>query len=92
MSKVTYPTRGGGDGPVCIRRTAASDEENMMSITRSTHSVANHSESCTPEQRVTKSLLGYDVIAGSVYVATSLVQALVWDGFDRFRPLRGEIC
>ncbi|WP_214401796.1 DUF998 domain-containing protein [Pseudonocardia lacus] len=40
----------------------------------------------TPEEltadRVTKSLLGYGVIAGPVYVVTSLAQALLRDGFD----------
>jgi hypothetical membrane protein len=32
--------------------------------------------------RVTKSLLGYGVIAGPIYVVTSLVQAATRDGFD----------
>lgn len=40
----------------------------------------------TPEQltadRVTKSLLGYGVIAGPIYVVTSLAQAALRDGFD----------
>lgn len=39
----------------------------------------------TPEEltadRITKSLLGYGVIAGPVYVVTSLTQALLRDGF-----------
>lgn len=35
--------------------------------------------------RVTKSLLGYGVIAGPLYVVTSLVQAVVRDGFDLTR-------
>jgi hypothetical membrane protein len=37
---------------------------------------------CTPEDRVTRSLLGYGVIAGPIYVATSLIQAFTRDGFD----------
>jgi hypothetical protein len=37
---------------------------------------------CAPATRVTKSLLGYGVIAGPVYVAVSLGQALTRDGFD----------
>ena len=37
---------------------------------------------CSPEDRVTKSLLGYGVIAGPVYVAASLIQAFTRDGFD----------
>jgi hypothetical membrane protein len=40
---------------------------------------------CTPAQRVTRSLLGYGVLAGPVYVTTSVVQALVHDGFDLTR-------
>lgn len=53
-----------------------------MSIARSTHTAVSHSMRCTPEQAVTKSLLGYGLIAGPVYVATSVVQALMRDGFD----------
>ncbi len=56
-----------------------------MSITRSTHTFANHSEGCTNDQRITKSLLAYGVVVGPVYVATSLVQALMRDGFDLTR-------
>jgi hypothetical protein len=37
---------------------------------------------CSPEDRVTKSLLGYGVIAGPVYVTASLAQAFTRDGFD----------
>jgi hypothetical membrane protein len=40
---------------------------------------------CTPAQRVTRSLLGYGVLAGPVYVTTSVVQALAHDGFDLTR-------
>ena len=40
---------------------------------------------CTPEQRVTRSLLGYGVVAGPFYVAVSLAQASVRDGFDLTR-------
>jgi hypothetical membrane protein len=40
---------------------------------------------CTPEARVTRSLLGYGVIAGPFYVALSLAQAAVRDGFDLTR-------
>jgi len=38
--------------------------------------------SCAPADRVTKSLLGYGVIAGPLYVAISLAQAFTRDGFD----------
>lgn len=42
-------------------------------------------EECAPEQRVTRSLLGYGVLAGPIYVTTSVVQALAHDGFDLTR-------
>jgi hypothetical membrane protein len=38
-------------------------------------------EQCSPATRVTRSLLGYGVIAGPFYVAVSLAQALTRDGF-----------
>ena len=41
--------------------------------------------SCAPADRVTKSLLGYGVIAGPLYVAISLAQAFTRDGFDPSR-------
>ncbi len=41
--------------------------------------------SCDHESRTTKSLLGYGVIAGPVYVAVSLAQALTRQGFDPTR-------
>ncbi|QDZ15078.1 DUF998 domain-containing protein [Humibacter ginsenosidimutans] len=37
---------------------------------------------CTPEARVTKSLLGYGVIAGPFYVIASVIQGLLTSGFD----------
>jgi hypothetical protein len=37
---------------------------------------------CAPETRVTRSLLGYGVIAGPLYVVTSVVQGLTREGFD----------
>jgi hypothetical membrane protein len=37
---------------------------------------------CTPAARVTRSLLGYGVIAGPFYLVVSLAQALSRDGFD----------
>jgi Protein of unknown function (DUF998) len=37
---------------------------------------------CDPATRVTKSLLGYGVIAGPLYVAVSLTEALARPGFD----------
>jgi hypothetical protein len=41
--------------------------------------------SCSPEGRITKSLLGYGMIAGPMYVTASLAQALGRDGFDLTR-------
>jgi hypothetical protein len=38
--------------------------------------------SCDPATRVTKSLLGYGIIAGPVYVAVGLAEALTRSGFD----------
>ncbi|MEV7966818.1 DUF998 domain-containing protein [Sphaerisporangium sp. NPDC088356] len=40
---------------------------------------------CDPRTSVTKSLLGYGVIAGPVYIVVSLAQALTRDGFDLAR-------
>ncbi len=40
---------------------------------------------CDPATAVTRSLLGYGVIAGPIYVLVSLAQALTRDGFDLTR-------
>lgn len=40
---------------------------------------------CDPRARVTRSLLGYGVIAGPLYVVVSLAQALTRQGFDLTR-------
>jgi len=40
---------------------------------------------CSPAQRVTRSLLGYGVLAGPTFVITSIAQALAHDGFDLTR-------
>jgi hypothetical protein len=40
---------------------------------------------CTPAARITKSLLGYGVIVGPIYVVVALAQALTRDGFDLSR-------
>lgn len=42
-------------------------------------------ERCNPADRVTRSLLGYGVLAGPFYVAVVLVQALLRPGFDLMR-------
>jgi hypothetical protein len=51
-------------------------EGNIMSTHRSDEA------DCTPEARVTKSLLGYGVIAGPFYVLASVVHGLLQPGFD----------
>lgn len=43
------------------------------------------SAECAPEDRVTRSLLGYGVVAGPFYVAVVLAQALIRPGFDLAR-------
>ena len=48
-------------------------------------SSAGTSPECTPADRVTKSLLGYGVIAGPFYLAVALTQALTREGFDLSR-------
>jgi hypothetical membrane protein len=40
---------------------------------------------CTSAARITRSLLGYGVLAGPLYVGVSLAQALTRDGFDLTR-------
>jgi hypothetical membrane protein len=37
---------------------------------------------CTPAVRTTKSLLGYGIVAGPLYVVVALAQAVTRDGFD----------
>jgi hypothetical membrane protein len=44
--------------------------------------VSRATADCDPAVRVTKSLLGYGVVAGPFYVAVSVAQGLVRDGFD----------
>lgn len=60
----------------------ASDQRN----TRPGHAAAfPAAATCTPADRVTKSLLGYGVIAGPFYVLVALTQALTREGFDLAR-------
>jgi hypothetical membrane protein len=46
---------------------------------------ATPATTCDRESHVTKSLLGYGVIAGPIYVSVSLAQALTRQGFDPTR-------
>ena len=56
-----------------------------MSATLTPPPAAPTPSDCSPAQRVTRSLLGYGVLAGPFYVTTSLAQALAHDGFDLTR-------
>jgi hypothetical protein len=56
-----------------------------MSITVEGHQLTSASGACSPADRVTKSLLGYGMIAGPLYVGLSLGQALAHPGFDLTR-------
>lgn len=51
----------------------------------STGTPAPKSDRCNPADNVTRSLLGYGVLAGPCYVAVSLIQAATRDGFDLAR-------
>ena len=42
-------------------------------------------DGCTTEQRLTRSLLGYGIVAGPFYVVVSLAQAAARDGFELSR-------
>jgi uncharacterized protein DUF998 len=53
----------------------------MSALTAASDSRAR-TETCDPEGRVTRSLLGYGVIAGPVYLAAGLAEALTRSGFD----------
>ena len=50
-----------------------------------THTRTTETGTCDPRTRVTRSLLAYGVIAGPVYVAAALAQALARPGFDLSR-------
>jgi hypothetical protein len=49
--------------------------------TQTAATAARPSRICTPAQRVTKSLLGYGVLAGAVFEASILIQGLTRHGF-----------
>ncbi|MGH3491124.1 MAG: DUF998 domain-containing protein [Actinopolymorphaceae bacterium] len=57
----------------------------MSEQTTRTDRAGRRDASCAPATRVTKSLLGYGVIAGPFYVVVGLCQALTRDGFDLTR-------
>ncbi len=47
-----------------------------------THPRPNARLDCTPATRVTRSLLGYGMVAGPFYVAASVIEGVVRPGFD----------
>lgn len=49
------------------------------------HREAGSGVDCSPVDRITRSLLGYGLVAGPFYVVVSLAQAMVRDGFDLTR-------
>jgi Protein of unknown function (DUF998) len=51
-------------------------------MTAQTITASTTDQHCSPAARVTRSLLGYGVIAGPFYVAVSLAQALTREGFQ----------
>ena len=50
-------------------------------MTTRTATVVASGPTCTPAQRVTRSLLGYGVLAGTVFEASILIQGLTRHGF-----------
>jgi hypothetical protein len=63
-------------------RTGPSDTETEETEMSSNTLTAPAARTCSPAGRVTRSLLGYGVLAGPVYLVTSLSQALTRPGFD----------
>ena len=47
-----------------------------------TSTITESAAGCAPADRITKSLLGYGVIAGPLYVVVALAQAFTREGFD----------
>src|SRR3954449_7506750 len=70
--------RAGTAGPTAKATT--------MTTTNTARTVSPASTgTCDPKTRVIRSLLGYGVLAGPVYVTASLVQAVTRPGFDLSR-------
>ncbi len=56
-----------------------------MHATTTPPDATHEGEECSPAAQVTKSLLGYGVLAGPLYVLISVAQALVHEPFDLTR-------
>ena len=54
-------------------------------VVAGSHAGTGTGTTCSPEGRITRSLLGYGVLAGPFYVLVSLAQALIREGFDLTR-------
>src|SRR5436305_8524018 len=71
------------------RNRGAPFEVQVENLERKEREMSSHSTVaapvCTPAVRATRSLLGYGVLAGPLYVAVSLGQALTRPGFDLSR-------
>jgi hypothetical protein len=60
-------------------------EEKKMSQAIGVQSRQAVTKACDPEDRITRSLLGYGVIAGPIYVLVGLIEGLTRPGFDLTR-------
>lgn len=82
-----------GEAMTSIRQTAVRQDQAVRQdpavrndrAARKNQAVGPELAGCTPESRITKTLLGYGVIAGPLYVVVALSQALTRDGFDLSR-------
>ena len=82
-----------GENMTSIRQTAVRQDQAVRQdpavrndrTVRKNQAVGPELAGCTPESRITKTLLGYGVIAGPLYVVVALSQALTRDGFDLSR-------
>lgn len=54
-------------------------------MTATMTTTTTHRTDCSPQTRITKSLLGWGVVAGPLYVGVTGVQALTREGFDLTR-------
>ena len=80
MSKHGRPFEETANGPHRAARHRRSSDDDTLST-----QVRDGSAGCTADARITRSLLGYGVMAGPFYIVVSLAQALVRDGFDLSR-------
>src|SRR6266702_8372684 len=70
--------RGVGKGQI---ETTVRPEPKGRAVMTTQTAVSTPSRTCTPAQRVTRSLLGYGVLAGTVFEVSILIQGLTRHGF-----------